>query len=85
MIRNRNFLISQNKEFGKYLKVGCGPLPEEGFVNLDYAWVPDIDWYWDITNPFPFDSACFELIYSEHCLVHITLHEGLKVSLYLLL
>lgn len=79
LIRNNRFLAGQGNESSNYLNVGCGPFPIAGFVNLDYAWSTDIDVCWDITKPFSFDNTRFEGIFSEHCLEHVSLEEGLHV------
>ena len=37
-----DFSFAESKR--KYLNVGCGPKLLHGFVNLDYLWVPGIDY-----------------------------------------
>lgn len=53
------------------LNVGCGPNGRPGFINVDYAWQPGVDFCCDITKPLPFGSQSSNGIFSEHCLEHV--------------
>ncbi len=72
LIRNKRIQISRmNGRDKEYLNVGCGPNPNDDFINMDYFWHPKIDLCWDVTKPFPFTSSSFNGIYTEHCLEHV--------------
>ena len=61
------------------LNVGCGPFPDDNFINLDYAWTPQLDVCWDIVKkPYPFPDQSFEGIFTEHCLEHIPFDKCLE-------
>jgi predicted SAM-dependent methyltransferase len=68
-LRGRRFQLRRIRE-QLYLNVGCGPKLLNGFVNLDYLWVPGIDLCWDITEGIPLPDHSLQGIYSEHCLEH---------------
>lgn len=60
----------------EYLNIGCGPNPNQSFVNLDYNWTPEIDICWDLNNgTLPFKDNSFIGIFSEHCFEHISLEK----------
>ncbi len=70
LIRGKELFIRKKKS--KFLNVGCGPHPNEKYLNLDYHWTPQIDICWDISNkPYPIPNDYLEGIYTEHCLEHI--------------
>jgi len=72
IIRCKRFQLQKYFDERKYLDVGCGPNTNESFINLDYAWTPNVDLCWDITKKkYPFIDNRFEGIYTEHCLEHI--------------
>ena len=71
--RGKDMFIRRKRIKGlEYLDIGCGPNSSPDFVNLDYAWKPQIDVCWDLTvNRLPFGDNSFSGIYSEHCFEHI--------------
>ena len=74
IMRGHSLFINKKNISNKILlNVGCGENPLKEFVNLDYAWYPDIDICWDITRKkYPFADAKFEGIFTEHCFEHLT-------------
>jgi hypothetical protein len=40
VIRNRRYQLSRAHGRYKYVNVGCGPFPLEGFCNIDWGWRP---------------------------------------------
>ena len=70
LIRSKSYFVK--KKNVSLLNVGCGPNPDKRFINLDYAWSPEIDICWDITRKkYPIASGSLSGIYTEHCLEHI--------------
>jgi predicted SAM-dependent methyltransferase len=78
VIRNRPFQLKRKDLLGRrYLDIGCGQNYHEGFIHLDYLWHPGVDVCWDIAKGIPFDDHFFQGIFSQHCLEHFSLVEGL--------
>ena len=76
LLRNRRCLLkSESWSERRFLNLGCGPFPEEGFVNLDYRWRPGIDVVWDVLRPLPFPDNRFDGVFTEHCLEHFDLSQ----------
>lgn len=50
------------------LNLGSGSYLKPGFLNVDVLWGGDVKL--DLRRPMPFESACCELIFSEHCFEH---------------
>lgn len=81
IIRNRLIQKQINSVDGKnYLNVGCGSNIKSKFINLDYNWLPGIDFCWDITQGVPLKNNSLLGIYTEHCLEHIS-YEETKLAL----
>jgi predicted SAM-dependent methyltransferase len=55
-----------------YLNVGCGPYAHPDFINIDYAWHPEVEICYDILKRIPLPDASLRGIFTEHCLEHIT-------------
>jgi predicted SAM-dependent methyltransferase len=53
----------------KKINLGSGPCRKEGFLNIDLF--PGGDLTLDLRRTLPFESACCELIFSEHFFEHI--------------
>jgi predicted SAM-dependent methyltransferase len=68
IIRNKRLFFSKRAADAKYLNVGCGMHPMEGYVNLDWHWCPGVDVCWDLRKPYPFSADRFDGIYCEHCI-----------------
>ena len=73
IIRGKTLFINKKKiKQSVLLNVGCGILPVEEFINLDFYWHPEIDICWDITKKnYPLINESIDGIYTEHCLEHI--------------
>jgi predicted SAM-dependent methyltransferase len=73
IIRGKNLFINKKKiKQSVLLNIGCGILPVEEFINLDFYWHPAIDICWDITKKnYPLKNESIDGIYTEHCLEHI--------------
>ncbi|HVU56145.1 MAG TPA: methyltransferase domain-containing protein [Puia sp.] len=73
IVRGRELFMNKKRMKDKVLlNVGCGPVPKDHFINLDYFWCPEIDVCWDITaKKYPFPDNSLEGVYTEHCLEHI--------------
>ena len=70
LVRGSTLGIRKNKS--RLLNVGCGSNTNKDYINLDYAWRPEIDICWDIVKKkYPIDSKSLDGIYTEHCLEHI--------------
>lgn len=61
------------------LNLGCGPFSKPGFLNVDMS--PAGDVCLDLRRELPFESACCELIFSEHCLEHFDYPEPISALL----
>lgn len=59
------------------LNVGSGPVPLEGYVNLDMAQSPEVDILARAPS-LPFLDGAFEEIYAGHFLEHLTMEEGIE-------
>jgi predicted SAM-dependent methyltransferase len=78
VIRNRRFqLRAAHVRSARYLDVGCGPNTHQGFINLDYLWHPGVDVCWDIRRGLPFADGSLQGVFSEHCLEHFPLADGI--------
>lgn len=78
--RNRRFqLCSDSIIRNKYIDLGCGPNIHAEFVNVDYMWRPGVDLCWDIRTGLPFENGRFDGVFSEHCLEHFPIEEGMKI------
>jgi predicted SAM-dependent methyltransferase len=70
---NRLFVNRSRTRDLVLLNVGCGPILNKDFINLDYGWFPSLDVCWDIVKKrYPFPDGSMEGIYTEHCLEHIS-------------
>ena len=80
LIRNSRFqLRSTRVRTLRYLDVGCGPNTNVGLINLDYFWSPQVDLCWDISRGLPFADRSLLGVFSEHCLEHFHLPEGMRL------
>ncbi len=80
LTRNRGFQLRSAKLASKrYLNVGCGGNPRDGFINLDYLWRPGVDLCWDITRGISLERDSLDGIFTEHCLEHIPLVAAYRV------
>ena len=80
LIRNRAFQLRRPRVLAShYLDVGCGPNTHENFINLDYLWHPQVDVCWDVRRGLPFATGSLRGIFSEHCLEHFQLSDGLAL------
>ncbi|OGP66786.1 MAG: hypothetical protein A2031_01705 [Deltaproteobacteria bacterium RBG_19FT_COMBO_43_11] len=60
------------------LNLGCGKIRFEGWINIDSdASLSNADFCWDLRNGIPFEDFSCELIYCEHFLEHLPVHQGL--------
>lgn len=66
LIRNKRMFFSATAATERYLNVGCGMKPAEGFVNLDWHWCPGVDVCWDLRKPYPFGADRFDGLFCEH-------------------
>ena len=72
LLRNKTFQLFKIKK-QNYLNLGCGPYPNQQFINLDYRWFPGVDLVWDIMKKLPFQDNHFYGIFTEHCIEHFNL------------
>ncbi len=57
---------------GLKIDIGCGNNKREGFIGLDYAASPCVDYVLDLTNdPLPFEDHTVSHVFSAHFLEHI--------------
>lgn len=70
------------KEPGRKLQLGCGRMPLEGFVNVDWVKLPGVDLVVDLEYKLPFQDNEFDLVYARHTLEHIQNLSGLIKELY---
>lgn len=63
----------------RYLDLGCGPNIHEHVMNLDYLWRPGVDICWDVSRGLPLPDECMEGVFSEHCLEHFSLADGVAL------
>jgi predicted SAM-dependent methyltransferase len=49
--------------------IGCGSKAIDGYVNLDIAGYPNVD-FWDCRKSLPFDDNSAEFIFAEHVFEH---------------
>lgn len=61
------------------LQLGSGQNPLPGWLNTDFFPDDASQVHVDVTEPFPFPSNAFDLIYSEHMIEHLTLAGGLNM------
>jgi predicted SAM-dependent methyltransferase len=54
------------------LNLGCGRHPLPGWLNSDYHPESNHELYLDVRKPFPFETATFSCVYSEHMIEHLT-------------
>lgn len=55
------------------VEIGGGPIPLEGFINVDCMDHPMVHRKVDVnTEPLPFETDSVDEIYSSHCLEHVT-------------
>ncbi len=71
--------LSKLPERDLLINLGCGPVPLEGWVNVDIARAPHIDVVWDLRRGLPFaDSSC-SAIFSEHVIEHLAREDAEKL------
>ena len=56
----------------KKLNIGCGHDKRPGYINLDIAQEVKPDIVHDISDGLPFADNTFDIIYSSHCIEHVT-------------
>jgi predicted SAM-dependent methyltransferase len=60
----------------RWLHIGCGEHAIEGWLNTDLVpRIPDAV-FMDARSRFPFPNECFELVFSEHLIEHLTYQQG---------
>jgi predicted SAM-dependent methyltransferase len=57
---------------GLCVNLGCGPVPLEGWVNVDIARGPRVDVVWDLRRGLPFAGESCAAIFSEHVIEHLS-------------
>lgn len=79
-IRNKPRQVRRALSSGKrYLDLGCGPNIHDHVINLDYLWRPGVDICWDVSRGLPLPDGCMEGVFSEHCLEHFSLADGVAL------
>ena len=59
-------------EDGLKIDIGCGSNKREGFIGIDYAKNPGVDFVLDLTNdPLPFGDRTVDHVFSSHFLEHV--------------
>lgn len=61
------------------LQIGAGPNELDGWLNADFNPRTASAIFMDATQPFPFPTASFDLIFSEHMIEHVPFEQGLKM------
>lgn len=56
------------------LNLGCGHVPKEGFINVDFRELPDVDIIADVGN-LAFEKNSVNTIYAAHLIEHFTFRE----------
>ena len=56
----------------RVLELGGGKEPATEGVNVDVAGVAGVDVLADVTEPWPFESGCFDRIEAHHVLEHVS-------------
>ena len=69
LLRNNPLRLKFIKHL-EYLNIGCGPYPQDGFINMDLHWMPGVNLCWDLRKGFPFRECSLRGIFTEHCLEH---------------
>lgn len=59
------------------LNIGCGPYPEEGYINIDKNPQSKADLVRDVRRGLPFDSDSVDAIKASHFLEHLNCDEAL--------
>ena len=78
VLRNKPHQVRRALLSGKqYLDLGCGPNIHDHVINLDYLWRPGVDICWDISRGIPLPDRTMKGVFSEHCLEHFDLQDGL--------
>ena len=72
----RPFIVNKylNAHPEPMLNLGSGPYRFPGWLTAD-AFASEADIYMNVKKAFPFKSSSFSVIYSEHMLEHISVHE----------
>ena len=76
-------IMANNRDLSacKYLAIGGGNFRQDGWINLDYPFerragkqhpVIDVEHNLMSMDPLPFPDNKFEIVYSEHCIEHLT-------------
>lgn len=79
-IRNNRLQLPRVQRSGKtILDLGCGPNIHEHAINLDYLWRPGVDICWDVATGIPLPDKSMAGVFSEHCLEHFSLPNGLAL------
>lgn len=80
LVRNNPLQLRRALRSGKtILDLGCGPNTHEHAINLDYLWRPGVDICWDVSRGIPLPDKSMRGVFSEHCLEHFSLPNGLAL------
>jgi predicted SAM-dependent methyltransferase len=80
VLRNRKVQTRfRSLEGREYLDIGCGPNRREGVIGLDFQWRPGVDLCWDVTHGIPLPDASLRGVFSEHCIEHLSLADGVAM------
>jgi predicted SAM-dependent methyltransferase len=61
---------------GANLHLGCGKRVFAGWINIDGFETEGVDLRWDLRKPLPFRDGAAAMIYSEHVLEHLEVHDA---------
>lgn len=70
--------INRGRNAGKdtrYLEIGPGLKPIDGFEALNIVWTPGVDYVHSATRDLPFADNSFDMVYASHILEHIAWYQ----------
>lgn len=80
VLRNRSIQTRWHSlQAREYLDIGCGPNRRPGVIGLDFQWRPGVDLCWDVTRGIPLASGSLRGVFSEHCIEHLVLADGVAM------
>lgn len=59
-----------------YINLGSGPLKKDGYLNIDFFGVPEVDYGADLRRPLKIAEGAVDGIVTEHVLEHLTYGEA---------